>query len=314
MLLSRSATLIALASIGLAFPHRASEAFAQETHEERRAKEMAALDPPPVGCHVTLASEGSFAPPSPVPLQLAANQFWFGTERLWTRLPTDGIWRGSVPRKRGDFAYGDKSFWLRGYPGFTEKDAWLTITGKRLDGPAPSFTETYHHYASERDDDSAMIVGGIAIPVFGCWRVTGRYKDQELSFTVWVTPLPEQKLPSGEFSRTIPEARPTVETAHRRIHIDGETQARSLVYRVTPEIPHGAQVASVSGTVVLQAIITTEGRASELTYISGPPLLVQAAINAVQWWRYQVATTRDQPNEALEVETTIQVVFLPARN
>jgi hypothetical protein len=38
-----------------------------------------------------------------------------------------------------------------------------------------------------------MIMGGIQIPVFGCWKITGHYKDQELSFVVWVTPHTEQK-------------------------------------------------------------------------------------------------------------------------
>jgi hypothetical protein len=64
----------------------------------------------------------------------------FGTEKLWTRLPADGTWRSLVPKKPGDFAYDDRSFWFRAYPGFSDRGTSLTVTGKRLDGPAPSFT------------------------------------------------------------------------------------------------------------------------------------------------------------------------------
>src|SRR5215813_7549118 len=272
MLLSHLASLIALLSIGLAVAHP-FRALAQAS--------------PPTDCHVTLASEGTFVPASPVPFTLGDNEFWFGTDKLWTRLPADGTWRGLVPKKPGDFAYEDKSFWFRAYPGFSDRSTSLTVTGKRLDGPAPSFTwRSLGPNPSDRDGDAAMLVGGMAVPVFGCWRVTGQYADQELTFNVWVIPSPEQKLPSAE--GTMEKG----ETAHRRIYTDAETEERSLVYSVTPELPIEARVANISGTVVLHAIITTEGRASELRYLSGPPLLAQAAIDAVQWRRYEIATTK----------------------
>ncbi len=91
----------------------------------------------------------------------------FGTEKLWTVLPNDGIWRGPIPSKLGDFAYSDKLPWFRVHPAFSLNDGPLTITGKRLDGPAPSFTETYLGGGGFPDDDeNAMIMGGIEIPVF----------------------------------------------------------------------------------------------------------------------------------------------------
>jgi hypothetical protein len=253
-------------------------------------------------------------PPYPLPTSSAAHfglaaDGKFGTERLWTLLPTDGIWRGPLPRKPGDFAYENKLPWFRLHPAFSEKDGPLTITGERLDGPAPYFTETYEGGSGLlRDDDNAMIMGGIEIPVFGCWKITGHYKDQELSFIVWVTPLRERELSSGESSPTISQGPTAPYTEPGRIHVDSEVQARSLFYRVAPQIPHEAQVANVSGTVVLHAVITGDGRARELQYVSGPPLLAQAAIDAVTWWRYWVT------GEPVEVDTTIQVVFPPVNN
>jgi hypothetical protein len=86
-------------------------------------------------------------------------------------LPVDGTWRGwQAPRQPGDFAYANKLPWFRIHPGFSRKDGPLTITGERLDGAAPRFTET------AAISGYGMIMGGIAFPGFGCWQVTGRYK------------------------------------------------------------------------------------------------------------------------------------------
>jgi TonB family protein len=79
-----------------------------------------------------------------------------------------------------------------------------------------------------------------------------------------------------------------------------------LCYRLTPEIPHEAQAANVSGTVVLRAIIDRNGETRELQYVSGPSLLARAAIDAVRWWDYEVN------GEDVEIDTTIEVEFSPA--
>jgi hypothetical protein len=306
MLLSRFATIIALSFIGLALTQTPSEALAEPTDR------MAAQDTPPANCQVTLPSDGSFVPPSPVPAGPATHfgiaadgtVSKYGTEKLWTLLPTDGIWRGLIPSKPGDFAYDNKLPWFR-IP-FSGRDGSLTVTGRRLDGPAPSFTETYE---SSAFPDGAMIMGGISIPVFGCWEITGHFKDQKLSFTVWVTPLPERKSSSAESSAAVSQKPSPPEIAPRRIHVDSEVQERSLVYSVTPEIPHEAQVANVSGTVVLHAVINRDGRARELQYVSGPPLLAQAAIDAARWRQYWVAFVNDKTDDPVEVDTTIDIVF-----
>jgi TonB-like protein len=309
MLLPRTATLIVQGFVELALMQTPCKALSQQFHEERSVQKMAVQDAPPQSCPVTLPSEAIFVLPYPDATSSAAHfglaaDGRFGTEKLWTVLPIDGIWRGPIPSKPGDFAYSNKLPWFRVHPAFLLKDGPLTITGKRLDGPAPSFTETYQGGgAFPDDDDNAMIMGGIEIPVFGCWEIKGHYKDQELSFIVWVTPLAEQKSPPVDSSPEIVQPPVTSYTEVHRIHVDGDVQARSLVYRVTPEIPHEAQVANVSGTVVLHAVINRDGRASELQYLSGPPLLTKAAIDAVTWWRYMVT------GDSVEVDTTIQVAF-----
>ena len=49
---------------------------------------------------------------------------------------------------------------------------------------------------------------------------------------------------------------------------------------MVPEIPPPARATNTYGTVVLQAVIGTDGRAHDLSYISGPQPLVQAAMEA----------------------------------
>ena len=55
-----------------------------------------------------------------------------------------------------------------------------------------------------------------------------------------------------------------------------------------------------------EAIIAKDGTIQNLKMISGPPLLVQAAIQAVQQWQYQPTLLNGEP---VEVITTIDVNF-----
>ena len=70
--------------------------------------------------------------------------------------------------------------------------------------------------------------------------------------------------------------------------------------------PALAKTAHVSGTVVLHAIIAKDGSIQELQFVSGPPLLMKAAMDAVREWRYRPTLLNGEP---VEVDTTIDVVF-----
>jgi len=80
----------------------------------------------------------------------------------------------------------------------------------------------------------------------------------------------------------------------------------NLIHRVQPEYPPLARQARIQGTVILRAIINREGRIENLQLLSGHPMLVQAAIDAVRQWRYRPYVLNDQP---VEVETQITVNF-----
>lgn len=79
-----------------------------------------------------------------------------------------------------------------------------------------------------------------------------------------------------------------------------------LVHRVNPTYPQLAMIARQQGTVVLHAIIGRDGTIQQLQAISGPPLLIKAAADAVGQWRYRPYILNGQP---VEVDTTITVNF-----
>lgn len=88
--------------------------------------------------------------------------------------------------------------------------------------------------------------------------------------------------------------------------VGGNVQEARIVRRVTPLYPPIARTAHVSGTVVLRAIISKDGSIEELQFVSGPPLLVKAAMGAVREWKYSPTLLNGEP---VEVETTISVIF-----
>lgn len=73
-----------------------------------------------------------------------------------------------------------------------------------------------------------------------------------------------------------------------------------------PTYPSLARAARIEGTVVLQAIISKQGTIENLKVVSGHPMLVQAAIDAVREWRYRPYILNNEP---VEVETQITVNF-----
>lgn len=79
-----------------------------------------------------------------------------------------------------------------------------------------------------------------------------------------------------------------------------------LIFSVNPQYPPAARSARVQGSVVMHAIIGTDGSVEQLRLISGNPLLVGAAMEAVRMWRYRPFLLDGKP---VEGETDITVNF-----
>jgi protein TonB len=77
-----------------------------------------------------------------------------------------------------------------------------------------------------------------------------------------------------------------------------------------PVYPPIALAARIEGTVRLAATISRTGSIENLRVASGPAMLHQAALNAVQSWRYRPYILDGQP---VEVETTVDVIFTLSR-
>jgi TonB family protein len=85
----------------------------------------------------------------------------------------------------------------------------------------------------------------------------------------------------------------------QRVSVD---QASShLVKRVEPQYPQLARAAHIQGEVVIAVTITETGAVSNPKYVSGHPMLMQAALDAVREWQYSPFLTDGKPTSVLTV-------------
>ena len=94
--------------------------------------------------------------------------------------------------------------------------------------------------------------------------------------------------------------------APQRVRVSQGVTQGLLIKKVEPQYPPIAKQARVQGTVVLQAEIAKDGSIQHLQAVSGSPLLVGSAIQAVKQWKYKPYILNGQP---VEIETTITVNF-----
>lgn len=108
-------------------------------------------------------------------------------------------------------------------------------------------------------------------------------------------------------SQTRPTVRPAVSGPVRITSLTAESE---IILKTVPVYPPIARAARVEGTVRLAATISKTGSIENLRVTSGPPMLQQAALNAVSCWRYKPYLLDGQP---VEVETAVDVIFTLSR-
>jgi TonB family protein len=91
-----------------------------------------------------------------------------------------------------------------------------------------------------------------------------------------------------------------------RIRVGGGVQQENLIHKIDPVYPPLAYQARIQGTVRFTAIIGRDGRIENLQLVSGHPLLVQAAREAVSQWEYRPTLLNGSP---VEVVTQVDVNF-----
>ena len=107
---------------------------------------------------------------------------------------------------------------------------------------------------------------------------------------------------TDELAATVPSVAGDV----GRVRIGGNVAAAKLVKKVQPVYPLPALQGRIQGVVKLHAIIGRDGTVTQLEVISGHPLLLQAALDAVRQWTYQPTLLEGKP---VEVDTEIDVIF-----
>jgi TonB family protein len=92
----------------------------------------------------------------------------------------------------------------------------------------------------------------------------------------------------------------------KSIRVGGNVQAANILQKVTPKYPPEAKQARVQGTVRFTATIGPDGLVKNLDVVSGDPMLVGAAMDAVKQWVYKPTLLNGNP---VEVITTIDINF-----
>jgi hypothetical protein len=161
-----------------------AKALANATPVETTTSEVVPHDPP-ANCPITMPQNPPFVPPAPYDSLGFEGEFWYGSDSLWTAVRENGTWEALPHNPEG---YTQKVFWWRdGYVWTEEPEPDLRVTGERLDASAPPLKASKATDASASDIGSAMLVG-VDMPTLGCWKITGKYGDAEVSFVVWVAP------------------------------------------------------------------------------------------------------------------------------
>jgi protein TonB len=99
---------------------------------------------------------------------------------------------------------------------------------------------------------------------------------------------------------------PPPKVAPQKVRVSSGVASGNLLSPIKPIYPQIAKQARIQGQVVIQATISKAGTIENARVISGHPMLVQNALEAVKQARYKPYLLNGEP---VEVETTINVNF-----
>ena len=90
-----------------------------------------------------------------------------------------------------------------------------------------------------------------------------------------------------------------------RIRVGGALKPPRLVSSVLPVYPQMARETGIEGDVVLDASIDKNGNVTSAKVVSGPPVLRQAALDALRKWKYEASRLDGEP-VAVEMMVTLK--------
>jgi len=95
-------------------------------------------------------------------------------------------------------------------------------------------------------------------------------------------------------------------TGSEPLRIVGGIRPPTKLHHVQPDYSDLARRAGIAGTVLLECLIDATGAIADVRVLSGSPVLVPAAVNAVRQWRYSPTLLRGVP---VPVLLTVTVRF-----
>jgi TonB family protein len=113
---------------------------------------------------------------------------------------------------------------------------------------------------------------------------------------------------NGEYRLTINPipAKTAAERVPERIRVGARAQKLNLITKVDPIYPPLAMQARIQGLVRFNIVIGKEGRVSNIQLVSGHPIFVAAAADALRQWVYKPTLLNGEP---VEVVTQADVDF-----
>jgi protein TonB len=109
----------------------------------------------------------------------------------------------------------------------------------------------------------------------------------------------------GDMGRAMPSPPPPKPISHHGPYrVGGRVQQPRIIQEVQPVYPILAKAVRVQGVVAIDSVIDANGNVTEMKLVSGNPLLVTAAFDAVRQWKYQPTLLNGTP-VAVEMEVTV---------
>jgi len=103
-----------------------------------------------------------------------------------------------------------------------------------------------------------------------------------------------------------PKPKPVAAAPTGPVRVGGAVEEARLISAPKPAYPRLAAEARIQGIVVLDAVIGKDGHVEDLRAVSGSPLLMQAAIDAVKQWVYRPTYLN---GKAVDIATEVDVHF-----
>jgi protein TonB len=99
----------------------------------------------------------------------------------------------------------------------------------------------------------------------------------------------------GGIGAVAPPPPPVAAAPTKPVRIGGNVRPPRIVSRIEPAYPLLAAQARIHGDVVIDAVIDPQGNVAQMHAISGSPLLVRAAMDALRQWKYEPTLLNGQP-------------------